>query len=115
MAMEHRLGTRHIVSIPVLIVYPPLGLVHGRLENISASGALVATEWRPEIHAHLRLYIRYRDHGRTRVMQSSAVVVRLAPGAVGMAFDVHGLELPSLPRAILAGRDGRADASRRAS
>ena len=43
MKMEHRHSSRHITDIQVTIAYAPLGIINGRMINISADGLHVDT------------------------------------------------------------------------
>jgi hypothetical protein len=108
MAMEHRWGTRYHASAPVLIAYSPDSLISGQLLNISTSGVLVEMRPAPAQHQRVRLHMRFRDYGVTRVIESWAAVVRIAPDGVGMAFDADQAKDLGLLLARLATRDALA-------
>ena len=87
--MDHRCGRRHSVGITVLVRRRGWhGWVVARLEDLSISGAFLrAPAGSLPLHAQVRLEAPCPGVGPPRLMHCTAMVVRVAGGGVGLAFD----------------------------
>src|SRR5476651_2062286 len=82
---EHRWGQRTAVDIPVEVATHASPAFHGRLKNLSLSGALLEADHELRLHAHVEVNIRLpeRRHNAIRIMAS---VTRLLKGAAGIEW-----------------------------
>lgn len=101
-AMEHRLGTRVTISMPVRIIRARATLAFGRLLNASSSGAYIETSSPPPLLARIDV-ICGCSHG-AECAGVPAYVTRVRPNGVG----VEWLEFaPAEIRQLLLGRSGQ--------
>lgn len=87
MAIEHRWGVRQPANFEVIIDYPRLGLVRGRIRDISLTGLYIETDIRLPLHTCVNLAITVRDSGTMRICRWSAMVTRVTPLGAGMMLD----------------------------
>lgn len=87
--MNHRCGQRHPLRATVLVRRRGWsGWIVGQLENLSVSGAFVRV---PAGSLPMRVQVRVEapcpEDGTPRLVHCDAMVVRIAGGGVGLAFD----------------------------
>jgi hypothetical protein len=95
--MDHRWGHRTATDIDVRLACGLSCAGHGRLENVSISGAFASTELRPPLLSQVLVitYV-YTDRGRERY-EASAYVVRHAAHGIGLEWlDLDPVMLPSI-------------------
>ena len=81
---RHRWGQRVAVDIPVQVAACALPAIHGRLKNLSLSGALIEAEHELRLLTYIEVSITLPETGRrARVM---ARVAREVGGAVGLEW-----------------------------
>lgn len=102
MSIEHRWAPRQSAGLPVSIACRRLGLVRGRLLNISNGGALVQLGTRLPAHIPVDLILPGGDAAKR--MHLPAVVTRSSETGVGLMFgrldaDVWDVLLTNLTRA----------------
>jgi PilZ domain len=80
-----RWSRRIAVDIPVQVAAVGSPIVHGHLNNLSLSGALVTTDHALPLHAYIEIRIRSLEtgHGAVRLM---ARVTRNLEGGVGVEW-----------------------------
>jgi hypothetical protein len=81
----HRWGQRTAVDIPVLVAAHASPAIHGRLKNLSLSGALMETDHELRLHAYIEISIKLPEMGR-RAIRVMARVMRTAEGGVGVEW-----------------------------
>jgi hypothetical protein len=81
----HRWGQRIAVDTPVQVAACTLPAIHGRLKNLSLSGALMETDHELPLHAYIAISVRLPEMGdsATTVM---ARVTRQLKDAVGVEW-----------------------------
>ncbi|MFL6622309.1 MAG: PilZ domain-containing protein [Sulfurifustaceae bacterium] len=84
MSIEHRWAARQSAGLPVSIACRRLGLVRGRLLNISNGGALVQLGTRLPAHIPVELILPGGD--ATKRTHLPAVVTRSSETGVGLMF-----------------------------
>jgi len=80
-----RWGQRNAVDIPVQVAADGSPTIHGRLKNISLSGALVITDHELRLHAYVEIGIKPLETG-TRVVRVMARVTRTLKGGAGIEW-----------------------------
>jgi hypothetical protein len=79
-----RWGQRIELDIPVRVAAHASPTIHGRLKNLSLSGAFIEAEHELRLHAHIEVSIKLPETGRSaRVM---ARVTREVEGAIGLEW-----------------------------
>jgi hypothetical protein len=80
-----RWSRRIAVDIPVQVAASGLPTIHGHLNNLSLSGALITTDYALPLHAYIEITIKppERGHSAVRVM---ARVTRNLEGGVGVEW-----------------------------
>jgi hypothetical protein len=73
------------VDIPVDVTADGLPTIHGRLKDLSLSGALVTTDYAPRLHAYIEITIKPPETGRSAV-RVMARVTRHVDGGVGVEW-----------------------------
>lgn len=85
MAMEHRLHPREPVSYQAIVTYPPLGLVLGRVRDISLRGISIdTTPITLNLDTPVTVTIRFRENGQERLSRFDALVVWTQDGRAGL-------------------------------
>ncbi|MEK7323325.1 MAG: PilZ domain-containing protein [Pseudomonadota bacterium] len=98
MGLEHRWNQRKPVQVQAIILYPPLGLLRGRVLNVSADGALIDTGCITlPPHALVNLTFALAIDGKQRLYQMAAMVMhqggnRFHGNRHGMLFKDFALE-----------------------
>jgi hypothetical protein len=83
--MEHRIHPRERVTYQVTVSYPPLGLVLGRVRDVSLGGMSIdTTPITLNLNTPVKVTIRFRENGRERLSRFSAVVVWSQDGRAGL-------------------------------
>jgi hypothetical protein len=80
-----RWSRRIAVDIPVQVAAVGSPIVHGHLNNLSLSGALVTTDHALPLHAYIEISIRSLETGRGAV-RLMARVTRNLDGGVGVEW-----------------------------
>ena len=93
--MEHRTNLRLPVEFSVLLNYQKLGLIAGKIKNISPEGAFVATQ-AVNIPRHQLLEIAFKFPGQASntTHRLEALVVHVKQDGMGLMF--VGAEAPVL-------------------
>lgn len=86
MNMEHRWGSRTLLDVSITINYRPVGLLRGRIQNISRGGAFISTKTRLALNSRVELVMAANHDGATRIHRIEAVVLRLEPSGAGIMF-----------------------------
>lgn len=85
MAMEHRLHPREPASYQAIVSYPPLGLVLGRVCDISLRGMSIdTTPITLNLDTPVKVTIRFRENGQERISRFDALVVWTQDGHAGL-------------------------------
>jgi len=111
--LEHRWGKRVRLHLPVTLYFGTQS-VEGRIEDLSSSGAFVATQGRIARWAPLEVHLEANPSGKAGGVMA-AYVVRIARHGVGIEWDEHA---PTPIRALLSAAaqlEGRPAAASRAS
>ena len=83
--IEHRWGHRIAVDIPVQIAASALPAFHGRLTNLSWSGALIETDHELPLHAYIAIGVKLPETG-DRATMATARVTRQLKHALGVEW-----------------------------
>lgn len=86
MSIEHRWMPRQPARLPVSIACRPLGLLRGRLRNISNGGAMVQLGDRLPSNAPVELILPVCINGADRSYRLPAIVTRSSESGVGLMF-----------------------------
>ena len=86
MSIEHRWTPRQPARLPVSIACRPLGLLRGRLHDISNGGAMVKISDRLPSNAPVELILPVRINGGDRSYRVPAIVTRSSESGVGLMF-----------------------------
>lgn len=84
MAMEHRWSKRCPTDLPVTVAYRPVGLIRGRLADLSGGGAYVRTRISLVPNTLVELVVPNDEEEATRLLRVPAIVTR--PDADGAAL-----------------------------
>lgn len=85
--MEHRGGTRRTIDAKVTIDCRPVGLMHGRIQNISAGGLYIKMRpLRAMKNDNVKIVLLQRRGTVRRVHRISAVVIRWGNDGAGLMF-----------------------------
>lgn len=84
--MEHRLGQRFVVDIPIRLTLPLLGEVHGRLTNLSLSGAFISTHMKIRVMSRLQVSIEVPGGTPPDAVSIAAHVIRRTDHGVGVEW-----------------------------
>ena len=85
MAMEHRLHQREPTSYQAIVTYPPLGLVLGRVCDISVRGMSIdTTPITLNLDTPVKVTIRFRENGQDHLFRFDALVVWTQDGRAGL-------------------------------
>lgn len=93
MSVEHRLGTRHDVSLDVIVDYRHTGSLAAQAHNISVDGIFL----RPEairIPVHAQVHIEFEIKGQQ--IRRRGLVVRSSAEGIGVLFDKRTPEISKL-------------------
>jgi hypothetical protein len=85
--MEHRCGTRRAIDARVVVDCRPTGLIHGRIQNISAGGLYV--KMRPQrgmANDNVKIVLLRRHGAVCRIYRMPAVVIRWSSDGAGLMF-----------------------------
>lgn len=108
MGMEHRWSDRRPTDLPVTIAYRPLGLVRGRLSDLSGGGAFIRTRIALVPNTPVELVVPSDEREATRLLRVPAIVTRSdADGAAVMFTRLTSSQYEALmarARAALAGQ-----------
>ena len=84
--MEHRWGERVGVDIPVRITAHPFSVRHGRLTNLSVSGASIKAEADMRVLSRIQLVIEIPHTTRSEAPNVAAYVTRSSKGLFGVEW-----------------------------
>lgn len=85
--MEHRSGKRRVVDAQVVVDCRPLGLMRGRIKNVSAGGLFIRMKpLRGMRSDHVKLVLVRRERGVSRIYRLPAVILRWARDGAGLMF-----------------------------
>lgn len=85
MAMEHRKHPRETIAYQVTVSYPPLGLVLGRVRDVSLGGMSIdTTPITLNLNTPVKVTLRFRENGQERLSHFSALVVWSEDGRAGL-------------------------------
>ena len=87
MVMEHRLYPREPASYQAIVTYPPLGLVLGKVRDISRTGMSIDTS--PitlNVDTPVKVTVRFQENGRERLSRFDALVVWAQDGRAGLTY-----------------------------
>lgn len=87
MGMEHRCGARRSIDANVIIDCRPVGLVRGRIQNISVGGLFI--RMRPPAgltNDRVKVVFVRRERGITRLYRMPAVIIRWNRHGAGLMF-----------------------------
>lgn len=86
MGMEHRWSDRRSTDLPVTLAYRPLGLVRGRLQDLSGGGAYIRTRIALVPNTPVELVVPNDEHDATRLLRVPAIVTRSGPDGAALMF-----------------------------
>lgn len=86
MSIEHRWAPRHAAGLPVSIACR-LGLLTGRLNNISNGGALVQLQTPIPPNVPVEFILPARPGSNTEPYRLPAIVIRCGASEIGLMFD----------------------------
>ncbi|BAU49011.1 hypothetical protein SVA_2463 [Sulfurifustis variabilis] len=116
MGMEHRWSDRRPADLPVTLAYRPLGLIRGRLQDLSGGGAYIRTRIALLPNTPVELVVPNDEQDATRLLRLPAIVTRSGPEGAGLMFtQLTATQYEALlarARAALAPRPAVADRSR---
>lgn len=93
MQMERRWTQRKPVKVDVVIDNQPVGLMRGRIANVSVGGLYVHTgPITPAPQAHVELVLLRQTESGTRVYRIPTTVVRTANQGVGLVIHQYDLD-----------------------
>lgn len=85
MAIEHRLHARERVTCEAILSYPPLGIVLGRIHDVSLEGIAVdTTPITLNLNTPVNVTIKLQTKGRERLCRFPALVVWSSNGRAGL-------------------------------
>jgi hypothetical protein len=84
--MEHRLGRRVAVDIPVRLNLSFFGAQHGRLINLSLSGGFITTPLELRVLSRLQVFIEMPGLERDEQDSIAAYVARKADHGIGVEW-----------------------------
>jgi hypothetical protein len=85
-AMEHRWGERVGVDLPVRITAHPFSVRHGRLSNLSVSGAMIESDQELRLLQRIQVAIEMPHHLRSEAPNLAAYVTRLGKTGAGIEW-----------------------------
>jgi PilZ domain-containing protein len=112
MNMEHRCGYRRPISAGIVIRTSNGLAASGRLCDISASGALIASHLPAPVHAQVLVQFTERQKSRRSAAVIRGEIVRHAPGGFAIEWSEFS---PPLVRALLRQVAGEGAAAPRAT
>lgn len=86
MGMEHRWSDRRPTDLPVTLAYRPLGLIRGRLRDLSGGGAYIRTQIALLPNTPVELVVPNDERDATRLLRVPAVVTRSGPDGAALMF-----------------------------
>lgn len=86
MGMEHRWSDRRSTDLPVTLAYRPLGLIRGRLSDLSGGGAYIRTRIALVPNTPVEIVVSSDEHDATRLLRLPAVVTRSDAGGAALMF-----------------------------
>jgi hypothetical protein len=84
--MEHRWGERVGVDLPVRITAHPFVVRHGRLTNLSVSGASLATDFELRTLSRIQIAIEMPTRARSEAVNIAAYVTRTTKDNIGIEW-----------------------------
>lgn len=87
MCIEHRWAARQPAALPVSLASRSLGLLRGRLRNISSGGALVQAPASLRPNAPVEVILPAHPAVGTRPYRLPAIVTRCDQNGVGLMFE----------------------------
>jgi hypothetical protein len=84
--MEHRWGERVGVDLPVRITAHPFAVRHGRLNNLSVSGAMLKADFDLRILSRIQVVIEIPHKTRSEAPSISAYVTRVTKAGIGIEW-----------------------------
>lgn len=85
MTMEHPLHPRESTSCQAIVSYPPLGLVLGRVRDVSLEGISIdTTPITLNLDTPVTVTVKFRENGQERLSRFDALVVWAHDGRAGM-------------------------------
>lgn len=86
MGMEHRWSDRRSTDLPVTLAYRPLGLIRGRLSDLSGGGAYIRTRIALLPNTPVEIVVPSDEHDATRLLRVPAVVTRSDADGAALMF-----------------------------
>lgn len=102
--MEHRWGERVRVDLPVRITAHPFTVRHGRLTNLSVSGAMIKADFELRVLSRIQIVIEMPHKTRCEAPNIAAYVTRSTKGGVGIEWCEFS---PGMVGELLAGLAAR--------
>jgi hypothetical protein len=84
--MEHRWGERVGVDIPVRITAHPFAVKHGRLTNLSVSGASIKTDFDVRPLSRIQVVLELPHKARSEAPTVPAYVARVGKSGIGIEW-----------------------------
>lgn len=86
MGMEHRWSDRRPTDLPVTLAYRPLGLIRGRLRDLSGGGAYIRTRIALVPNTPVELVVPNDERDATRLLRVPAIVTRSDADGAALMF-----------------------------
>jgi hypothetical protein len=102
--MEHRWGERVGVDLPVRITAHPLFVRHGRITNLSVSGASIKADFDLRLLARIQVVIEIPHRMRNEAPSIAAYVTRISKTRIGIEWCEFAPRVVSELLAALANR-----------
>ncbi len=84
--MEHRWGERVGVDLPVRVTAHPFSVRHGRLTNLSVSGAMIKTDYDLRPLSRIQIVIEMPHMSRCEAPSVAAYVTRNTKAGIGIEW-----------------------------
>ena len=84
--MEHRWGERVGVDVPVRVTAHPFNVRHGRLMNLSVSGASIKADFELRLLSRIQVVIELPHRTRSEAPSVAAYVTRTSKDSIGIEW-----------------------------
>jgi hypothetical protein len=84
--MEHRWGERVGLDLPVRITAHPFSVRHGRLINLSVSGAMIKADYDLRVLSRIQVVIEMPHRTRSEAPSVAAYVTRSTKAGIGIEW-----------------------------
>lgn len=102
--MEHRWGQRRSVDLAVSVTALPGAIGMGRLRDVSASGAFIATQLDLPLFSLVQIELPGGAASVGAACEGHAYVVRKSPGGIGIEWSTFAREPQPVPATRLPSR-----------